>query len=190
MKLNVQGHLKCLLWHLASLQWAEHKFNYGITGDDARSGHLSTSKPDENIEAVKKMILDNCRITLREVTDDVGISFGSCQVNFMDILDMKRVAARIVPKLQNFEQKQRRIDITQEMLKTFNDDPVLLKKIITGYDIETKAQSSQCMGPEDQDRQKARQVRWNVKVFLTVFFDCNGVHHEFWPQGHTVKKEY
>ena len=42
------------------------------------------------------------------------------------------------------------MDIAQEMLTTFNDDPDLLKKVITGdeswlygYDIETKAQSYQ-----------------------------------------------
>ena len=30
-----------------------------------------------------------------------------------------------------------------------------------------------------------------MKVFLTVFFDYNGVvHHEFMPQGRTVNKEY
>ena len=72
---------------------------------------------------------------------DIGISFGSCQAIFTDVLDTK-----IVPKLLNFEQKQRCIDIAQEMLTTFNDNPDLLKKLITGdeswvygYDIETKA---------------------------------------------------
>ena len=40
--------------------------------DDARSGRPSTSTTDENIEAVKNMILDNRRITNREVADDVG----------------------------------------------------------------------------------------------------------------------
>ena len=41
--------------------------------------HLkSTSITDENIEAVKKIILDNHRLTIREVADDVGISLGSC----------------------------------------------------------------------------------------------------------------
>ena len=44
--------------------------------DDARPGRPSTSTTDENIEAVKKMILDNRRITIREVADDVGISFS------------------------------------------------------------------------------------------------------------------
>ena len=86
----------------------------------------------ENIETMKKMILDYRRTTIREVADDVGIAFGSCQEIFMDVLK----------KLQNFEQTQRRTDITQEMLTMFNDDPDLLKKVITddklwvcGYDI-------------------------------------------------------
>ena len=39
--------------------------------------------------------------------------------------------------------------------------------------------------------EKARQVRLNVKVLLTVFFDYHGVvHQEFLPQGPTVNKEY
>ena len=46
--------------------------------DDAHPGRPSTSITDENIEAVKKMILDNRRITIRKVADEVGISFGSC----------------------------------------------------------------------------------------------------------------
>ena len=59
------------------------------------------------------MILNNRRITIREVADDVGISFGSCQAILTDVLDMKRAAAKIVPKLLNFEQKQRRNDDVQ-----------------------------------------------------------------------------
>ena len=63
--------------------------------DGARPGRPSTSTTDENIEAVKKMILDNRRITIREVADDVGISFGSCQAIFTGVLCMKRAAASI-----------------------------------------------------------------------------------------------
>ena len=62
--------------------------------DNARTSRLSTSTTDENIEAVKKMILDNRRITIREVAVIVGISFGSCQVILMDALGMKRAAAK------------------------------------------------------------------------------------------------
>ena len=74
--------------------------------ENARPGRPITSTSDENIEAVKKIILDNYRITIREVAANVGISFGLCQAIFTDVLGMKRVAAKIFPKLQNFEQKQ------------------------------------------------------------------------------------
>ena len=41
------------------------------------------------------------------------------------------------------------------------------------------------------ETKKARQVWSNVKVLLTVFFDCKGVvHHEFLLQGRTVNKKY
>ena len=83
--------------------------------DNARPGRPSTSTTDENIEPMKKMILDKRRITVREVADDVGISFGSCQAIITDVLGMKRAASKIVSKLLNFEQKQRRMDIAQEI---------------------------------------------------------------------------
>ena len=64
-----------------------------------------------------------------------------------NIYGIKRAAAKIIPKLLNFEQKQGRMDIAQE---TLNENPDLLKKLISGieswvydYDIETKKQSSQ-----------------------------------------------
>ena len=70
------------------------------------------------------MILRNRRFTIREAADDVGTSFGSYQAIFTDVLSIKRTAAMIVPKFQNFEQKQRqRMDNTQKILTMFNDDP-------------------------------------------------------------------
>ena len=45
---------------------------------------------------------------------------------------MKPAVAKIIPKLLNFEQKQRRMDIAQNMWTTINDAPDLLKKVITG----------------------------------------------------------
>ena len=66
------------------------------------------------------MILSNHGSTSSEVADVAGITFASCQAIFTDVLGMKR------------EQKQRRMDIAQEMLTTFNSDPDLHKNIVTG----------------------------------------------------------
>jgi AraC-like DNA-binding protein len=59
-----------------------------VVEDDDRP---SKSTTDDNVEQVKKMILKNRQITIREVADDVGISFGSCQAIFSDVLGMKRL---------------------------------------------------------------------------------------------------
>ena len=44
---------------------------------------------------------------------------------------MKLATAEMVSKMLNFAQKQRCMVIDQEWLTTFNDDPYLLKTIIT-----------------------------------------------------------
>ena len=97
------------------LRYKRFKESRKYVDDDTRRRRPSTSTTDENIKAVEKIILDNSRITIREVAKDVGIHFGSCQVFLTDVLGMKRAAVKIVPKLQNFEQKQRRMGIAQEM---------------------------------------------------------------------------
>ena len=59
------------LWHSRFKEGREN------VNDDARPDRPSMSTTDENIEAVMKMILYN-----------LGISFGSCQAIFMDVLSM------------------------------------------------------------------------------------------------------
>jgi len=117
--------------------------------DDARPGRPSTSTTDETVEEVKKIVMENRRITIREVAEDVGISVGSCHAIFSDVLGMTKRAAKFVPKLLNFDQKNCRMSIAQELLNDVNDNPDLLKRVITGetwvygYDVEIKTQSSQ-----------------------------------------------
>ena len=81
--------------------------------DDAYPGRPSTSKSDENINAVKKMILNKRRITIREIANDVGISFSSCQAIFMNVLVTKRSAVKIAPKLLNVDNVQRQSRFAQ-----------------------------------------------------------------------------
>ena len=72
------------------------------------------------------------------------------------------MASKFVPKSLNFDQKTRFMTIAQEMLNDVNDDPDLLERAITGdeswvygYDVETKAQSSQWKHTESPRPKKA-----------------------------------
>ena len=72
--------------------------------EDARS--VARAR-EQSMKILKKLILDNRRIIIEEISDDVGIWFDSCHSIFTDILVMKLAAAKIVPKLLNFDRKQR-----------------------------------------------------------------------------------
>lgn len=176
------------------------EFKEGRTdvNDLARSGRPPTSSNDENTDAVKNFVLENHSIGIREISALLDISFGSAEHILVDILGMKRVAARLVPKELNFLQKQRRIDVSKEMIFNAESDPTFMERIITGdetwvyeYDMPTTQQSSEWRAKNEPKPKKPRQSRSKVKVLLTVFFDYHGVvHSEFLPAGQTVNKEY
>ena len=71
--------------------------------DDASAGRPSTSSTDESIDEVKKIVLVNHRITVREVAEDLNISIGSCHSIFTNDLGMIRVAANT--KIAQFQPK-------------------------------------------------------------------------------------
>jgi len=165
---------------------------------DSRSGRLSTSTDDVHIDTVLHLILQNRRLTIREIAEDVGSSFGSCQAILTEKLNMQRLATKFVPCVLTEDQKANRVNISQELLDCVSVDENFLKTIVTGdetwvygYDVETKAQSSQWMKQGSPRPKKARMSRPNMNVMLLVFFDWQGItHQEFVPRGQTVNKEF
>ena len=164
--------------------------------DDPRSGRPSTSKTSENIAAVQDLILSDRRLTIREISEELDLSFGSVQALLTEDLGMRRVAAKFVPRLLSSDQLRLRVSLSEEMHDRARSDSTFLGKIITGdetwvygYDPETKRQSSQWKRPGFPRAKKVRQVKSNVKVMLTVFFDQHGiVHHEYAPKGQTINQ--
>ena len=104
---------------------------------------------------------------------------------------------KFVPRLLTNDQKENRVEISQELLANANGSENFLMDIITGaeawvygYDAETKMQSSQWMGKGSPRPKKARMSRSKIKVMLVVFFDWKGiVHHEFAPRVQMVNKQ-
>lgn len=179
-------------WHKAFKQGRE------AVVDDPRSGRPSTSTDEDHVAQVKALVLDNRRMSVRELAAEVGISKTQCHVILTDILDMKRVASRMVPKTLNILQREHRKMVATEMLANVDSDPNFMKRIITGdetwvyeYDMETAQQSSEWRLKNEPKPKRPRQSKSKVKVLLTVFFDYEGVvHYEFLPEGQSVNKEY
>jgi transposase len=121
-----------------------------LAESDQRSGRPSASRNANVIENVRFLILEDCRSTIREIADEVGISTGSAHSIVTEDLHMCRVVAKSVPKLLSQEQQQLRPEVVRDMLECANVDPEFLKTLITGdetwvygYDLEMKVQSSQ-----------------------------------------------
>lgn len=164
---------------------------------DPRSGRPASSNSPDNVEKVREAITQDRRLTVRELEDELNIPKTIIAEILTEKLGLRRVAAKFVPKVLTAEQKERRLQISDELQVTAENDPNFLKKIITGdeswvygYDPETKAQSSEWIEPGTPRPKKARRSRSNIKVMLTVFFDHRGiVHHEYAPRGTTINKE-
>ena len=163
---------------MSRTQWCEwFKEGRMSVGQDPRPGQPSTSTNDDHVETVHGVICGKRRLTVREVADEVGISIGSCHQIFTEELQMRRVSAKFVPRLLTNDQKENRVEISQELLVNANGNENFLKNIITGdetwvygCDVGTKTQSSQWMGKGSPRPKKARMIRSKIKVMLVLCF--------------------
>jgi len=73
--------------------------------DDARSGRPSISSSNENIDRVRSLVLNDRRLTVRMIAEELGLGKSSVYTILTEHLDMKKVCAKIVPKLLTPEQK-------------------------------------------------------------------------------------
>ncbi|UYV75167.1 hypothetical protein LAZ67_12002719 [Cordylochernes scorpioides] len=118
------------------------------TADNERSGRPSTSTTPEKVDKVLELVREDRRITVREVAEEAGISFGSTQSIMKDILGVRRLNAVLVPKDLTFDQTNARKETASLNLEVTTDNPELLKRVITGdetwiygFDSETTLQS-------------------------------------------------
>ncbi|KOC59845.1 Putative uncharacterized protein FLJ37770 [Habropoda laboriosa] len=82
--------------------------------DLPRFSRPSTVSTGENIEKIKKMVIENRRVSVREVAHEVEMSHMSVRNILTEVLGMRRVAARLVPKELNFLQKEHRKVIAED----------------------------------------------------------------------------
>ena len=81
-------------------EWHTHfKSGREDAEDEPKSGRPSTSKTADNIDRVNRMVLGDRRLTVRMIAYDLGMNRETVRTILTDDLGMRKVCAKMVPKL-------------------------------------------------------------------------------------------
>ena len=161
-------------------------------------GQLITTATDEKKNTIAVAIWEDRHLSVRRMEELLHIPKSSIHRILKDNLGMKRVASTWVPHMLTAEQLKTRVDICEENLQRFHDNPDLLKRIITcdemwvhHYDPQSKRESEAWKSLGSPRLKKVRQQKSAGKVMLISFFDYRGsIYQHYVPPLVKVNKEY
>ena len=113
-------------WHKSFLEGREQ------VEDEPRSGRLSTSETDNNVERVRSLVRSDRRLTLRMISSELNLNQFTVQQVLLQDLDMRKVWAKMVPKKLMNEQKANRRDACLHLLDHHEREPEFFSHVITG----------------------------------------------------------
>ena len=165
--------------------------------DDDRPGRPCTAVTDDNIEKVRDVIRKEGRLGVRAIAEEVSLDREIVRRILREELKMRKVCAKMVPKLLSDEQKERRKKLCLELLQRIENEPDLLTLIITcdetwvfTYDPETKRQSIQWKStPSSRPKKHAWVVRRSRSCWPFLWYP--GYSDTEWvPTGQTINQQY
>ena len=101
--------------------------------DDTHPGRPNTSVAKANITAVKNVVEQDVRLSVKDIASCTGISEGSVQTILKKRLDPRKVCTRWVPHLLTEEQKTQCLKCAWELLKTYKGcNSQVISNLLTG----------------------------------------------------------
>ena len=163
--------------------------------DDTRPGRPKTSVTMANIAAVKIVVEQDARLSVKDIASCTGISEGSVQTILKKRLDLRKVCTRWVPHLLTEEQKTRRLKCDQELLKTYKGcNSKVISNLLTGDETWCTCLSHKEGLIISNGSEKIKNAHvlprepYVLKRWLyAIFFNSSGpVVQVPYPSGHTV----
>ena len=86
-------------------------FKSGCTSleDDSREGHPKTASTPEIVAKIQDMVLEDRRLTERDLVEALGISLGTMSNILSKVLGFKKLCAQYVPHSLTIQQKHIRM---------------------------------------------------------------------------------
>ena len=158
-----------------------------------------TVSNERQVAEIQEYILEDRRVTVDNVAEHFGISYGTCQDNISNKLGMRRISARWVPRLLLPEQILVRVKMYNGYCRQYNDEgDIFLSRVVTGdetwihfFEPESKQQSSVWKHPSSPSPTKALISKSAGKVMAIIFCDIKGlILNHFVPPKTTVTGNY
>ncbi len=165
--------------------------------DKLHSECLRSVRVQRNVDLIQNTLNMDKRSSIKELSSATGISTMSVHRILRKDLQVRKVAAKFIPKLLNNIQKRQREENSASNLRKIQADATILDRIVTcdkscvfSFDLHTKQANMQWLGHEEPRPSKALRSRSQKKVMLVLFFDHAGVIHiEFLNRNRRINSE-
>ena len=163
--------------------------------DDTHPGRPKTSVTKANIAAVKIVVEQDVRKSVKDIASCTGISEGSVQTILKKCLDLRKVCARWVPHLLTEEQKTQRLKCARELLKTYEGcNSQVISSLLTGdetwvhkFEPQRRADNKQWKRKDQKHPCIAKRTISSKKMLYAIFFNSSGpVVQVPCPSGNTL----
>ena len=126
---------------------------------------------DENLKLVCAASFINCRLSIKLLSEEFGISVGSFYTIVNDVLSKRKLCARFIPYSLTVQQKVQHVKTSRSLVEWADDNPNFLQNIVTGdkswcfqYDLSPKHQTAEWCNLGDGRPMDVRATKSIVKI--------------------------
>ncbi|UYV63845.1 hypothetical protein LAZ67_2005798 [Cordylochernes scorpioides] len=161
--------------------------------DIERPGRPSVTATPSTINAVENLILEDRKISIFTIADNLNISYGTVHTIIKEQLQFRKICCRWIPHFLNLDQKLNRIRVSKALLKRYEEEgDHFLDQIVTGneswcyhYDPSTKRASMEWKrGDSPRPKKNQRGGPPTPTVLSSVFHNLHG----YLPTDYTIHK--
>jgi len=179
--------------------FSEFKMGRTSTEDAPRSGRPKEATNAEIVKQVHRIVLSDRKVKLRELAEAVGISKERAGYILHDLLKMKKLSVRWVPRLLTVDQKQQRVDdstaglalLQRNRADFFRRFMTMDETWVHYHTPESNRQSAEWLESHESRPKRPKDQRSAGKVMASVFWDAHGIIFiDYLQKGRTVTGEY